>query len=138
MNMATDAEKARIHANDPNPIIELDGPPMAYFEVSAGDDSDAPMVRIVYRTLRFASKSEKMAQIAMDTALEDIKEDLRTHLSMKIVWWRMRPEITHEPDHERECNVYHARCRIATTPILSNEFWARWQVEEGEVSKWVE
>ena len=146
-DMANDERKARIHAAhakriaDDDPIIELIGPPMAYFEVMGEPTDDGQvhsMIRVEYKTLHFKGKDGEIVKVAMQTALEDIREALRTYDCFRIIWWRQQIERRHDPDPKRGYTVYSTRCRIATTPILSHEFWSRHATPEGALARWVE
>jgi hypothetical protein len=123
---------------DPN-IIELLGPPQAYFEVwPSGDmtDYDNVPIRVVYHTLRYEGKNENIVRIAMQTALEDIREMLRTFDCMRIIWWRTDVEL--KTEQWGQTTIYRARCRLGTTPILPNDFWARHATPEGLPTRVVE
>lgn len=79
-------------------IFELDGPPLAYFEVTDGHS----MVRRAYRTLR-ASSDEVMAD-----NIEKLKQALPDGA---LVFWRKR-YVTGDP-----------YCRLITSPPLLDDLW---------------
>lgn len=86
-----------------SPVLEVEGPPCAYFEISDGIN----IVRRVYRTLRSVS----------DEAIEDAIDAIRNELATKhadnfpMIFWRRHPRPG-DPS-----------ARLITSPPLSNEFW---------------
>lgn len=79
-------------------ITEVDGPPVAYFEVSDGVN----LVRRVYRTLRAPS----------DEVLADNIDRLKAAMPEgSILFWRRRP-VSGDP-----------YCRLITSEPLSDELW---------------
>ena len=78
----------------------MDGPPLAYFEVTDGDQ----VVRRAYRTLRASTRE------SLDDNIDRLRVELDRSGRMAMIFWRQRPGS--EP-----------YARLITSPPLSNEFW---------------
>lgn len=102
-------------------IVELDGPPRAYFELQldywatpngeleAAGHPDASRLtqRVVYINFKVADTAR------VQTVIERVKSRLKD-LGGGYIWWRLRPTYT----LEREL-----RFRLATTPQLPDAWW---------------
>lgn len=113
-------------------IMEIDGPPRAYFSWRSE--------RVRYKTLYVEGKDP----VAAVLRLGEIVEVVRTLLSVQpesshILWWRERPSLeettyTDERGVVQDDGTFVARCRLATTPDLPAEFWAKVVKPEGGLS----
>lgn len=113
-------------------IMELDGPPQAYFELpldywatpngeleAAGHPEASRLVqRITY--INFHVDDNPRVQ----TILARVNERLR-ELGGGYIWWRLRPKVT-------ESGQY--RLRLGTTPGLPDSWWRRLSLDVGNGS----
>lgn len=96
-------------------MIEIDGPPMAYF----GEGVD----KIKYRSLAIVADNVKdvhKAVNALDSFLNTVKDTL-SQVPGSIIYWRTRPSVQWANDDDPE--KYYVRCRLATEPTLPESAW---------------
>lgn len=91
-------------------IIEIDGPPMAYF----WDKGE----RNVYKTIAVMGKSPT----DIVEAMEDSVQAIRDALIEGIIYWRRRPGFV-DLDLREADGFYRVACRVTTSRQLSREFW---------------
>ena len=93
-------------------IIEIDGPPMAYIETPNGPN--------IYKTIGITGDDPVALVLCMDKRISQIKKALSTG----IVYWRKRPTF-YSLGAIEGCGCHHRLlCRVTTSPVLSEEFWA--------------
>lgn len=112
---------ARNRVMDEPDIIELDGPPHAYFEIpldywstpngelEAANHPEACRLiqRVVYINFKVADNAR------CQTVIERVKARLKD-LGGGYIWWRLRPTYTEEKE---------LRLRLGTTPQLPDAWW---------------
>ncbi len=91
-------------------ILEIDGPPMAWFEVGG--------VRNVYKMIAYRGYDPDSLVKVMDNIIKKIKSELGDG----VIYWRRRPEFFNFEKLESD-DLYSICCRITTSPQLSQEFW---------------
>lgn len=115
-------------------IIELDGPPAAYFEISLdfwatpNGEIEAPghpdatrlIQRIVYINFTVADNAR------VQTILARVNERLK-ELGGGYIWWRQRPTQTEQTDDQPP----KMRLRLGTTPQLPDSWWQRLSTDVG-------
>jgi hypothetical protein len=124
-------------------IIELDGPPMAFFEIPLdywatpnGEleaEGHPQATRLTQRILyqNFVLVSPNVAQIrdGARIAVERVRTRLK-ELGGGYIWWRKRP--TEEKDGEGHTRM---RFRLGTTPELPIEWWRQVAKDVGNQSQ---
>jgi hypothetical protein len=117
--------------NEPT-IVELDGPPTAYFEIpldywatpngelepESHPEASRLIQRIVY--INFKVPNSAYVQSLLARVNERLKE-----LGGGYIWWRLRP--THTQDGAM-------RLRLGTTPQLPDAWWNRLSLDVGNGS----
>lgn len=115
----------RVDPSDEPAVIELDGPPMAYFEIPLdywatpnGEleaESHAEAARLVQRIdyANFIVAGAERPRIIVDRVTARLKE-----LGGGYIWWRLRP---YAPD---DYSGFY-RLRLGTTPALPSDWWRR-------------
>lgn len=104
-------------------VIELDGPPMAYFEIPLdhwatpnGEIEPEGHPEVVRLTQRVTYINFKVADNPrVQTIIERVTRRLK-ELGGGYIWWRMRPTYS----EERALFL-----RLGTTPQLSGDWWQR-------------
>jgi hypothetical protein len=119
-----------IDKNEPT-IIELDGPPIAFFEIpldywatsngelEAKEHPDAS--RLVQRIVYINFTVDDVARV--QTILARVNERLK-ELGGGYIWWRRRPRAD-ETGHRR------IHLRLGTTPGLPDSWWRRLSLDVG-------
>jgi len=106
-----------------NNMDEIDGPPRAYFLIPFGDNN---FLRIVYVTIIWPITQEhvedNMQKAVAGELVTAIKDELFA-IGGGIIWWRSRPDL--DVYNGPNGQVFKVRCRVATTPPLSEEAWKR-------------
>ncbi len=108
--------------------LEIVGPARAYFEIpqnEQGVSDDVPNIRIHYRTLASWYPTKELAEDWQANIIDRIRKELwRVSSDTPIIWWRVQPtlEIDSNPRSTFRGNWYW-RCRLETSPKLSDEFW---------------
>jgi hypothetical protein len=112
-------------------IIELDGPPQAYFEIPLdywatpnGEleaESHPEASRLVQRVVYI---NFKVGPRAADMIIEKVKTRLK-ELGGGYIWWRLRPTATQDDA---------VRFRLGTTPQLPGVWWEALSVNSGNGS----
>jgi hypothetical protein len=131
--------------NTPCLATEIDGPPIAYWELTDG----FRFVRLVFKSVGYQGfDSFEEAGRAIDKLRERINEaftqEVREDNTCYIIW-RTRPEILEQmeevpvissrpfgarrPTGKKVISLY---CRFATSPPLPDSFWSRHEKKEGE------
>lgn len=98
------------------PVQEIVGFERAYEEFS---DDQGLTLRFTHFTIRIISNSAAEAGDALSESLTEIWAELKK-LGGGTIFWRLRPTVTAEFD-----GSFAARCRLATSPPLPEELWAR-------------
>jgi hypothetical protein len=98
-------------------VIEIDGPPRAYFEIPLGDEDR--VLRIVYKAFIVVGIDAEAAKAVGERALRHIRArvNISNYGGCGIIWWRRHPNI-HEAD-----GFFKWTCRLATSPELPDGFW---------------
>lgn len=109
-------------------ILEIDGPPRAYFDIPIRGESlglieqrphDVAFVEhIVYHNFGLNGPTAEVLEDRRDAILAAVRIELGA-FGGGILWWRKRPELKQEGDR------YHLRMRFGTSPILPTTFWDR-------------
>lgn len=126
-------------------IIQVDGPPMAYFEEPTSDEK---VERTAYVTLAAGSVGAGSV-LALSKWIHETTRKIENELhallesdgskkSTGVIVWRKRPSIDWECDDPRR--NFLAIMRVATIPMLTNEQWANigYVKKEGDAQKDVE
>jgi hypothetical protein len=114
-------------------IIEIDGPPMAYFDIpldyTVAADGNLQMndslvrspltQRIEFYTFRIERDVPDTIEATINDLVDDVKRALRKTGDGGILWWRLRPEFKRDNGHSV------GRVRLGTSPSLPKEFWAK-------------
>jgi len=123
--------RGRSEGIDEPGVIELDGPPMAYFEIpldywaTPNGELEAPghpeasrlVQTVVYINFLVADT------VRVQTILSRVNERLK-ELGGGYIWWRRRPSQTDDIP-------YKMRLRLGTTPQLTDAFWRRLSLDVG-------
>ena len=116
--------QAEATARKDNRMDEIDGPPRAYFEIPFPDVVEIAVLRIEYVTIIWPITQEQFEDnIQTEVAgrlVTAIKDEL-FKLGGGIIWWRTRPAL--QTYDGPQGTIFKIRCRVATTPMLSNETW---------------
>lgn len=119
-------------------VIEIDGPPQAYFEVRDNCDNQryddgTVITRLRYRTIRVIGDTEDAVRAWMDAALAEIRAWCEQHDAFII--WRARPHFERNGTFDDpEYDKWTARCRLITSHPLPPEIWTKYEVKQGEES----
>ena len=137
--------------NEPIPqpqVIEIDGPPHAYFEVMEAGQQH--VTRLRYRTLAIIGETEQSVRDWLDAALAEIRTWCDDEGAFII--WRRRPHIEETdgiqlvwpteaeiiagadltPREVQGPKRWIARCRLITSVPMPESLWAKFEVKEGE------
>ena len=117
-------------------ILEIDGPPRAYFEIPldyTAADIDAgglgyPEQRLYQRVLYYSFMVTRENRTdCVEAAGHVINEVTAELFKFKggIIWWRKRPELEQGYDNEAGQIRYRVRLRLGTSPSLDRETWNR-------------
>lgn len=120
MSTAAPSETADADTAD---IIELDGPPRAYFEIpvsmetvglakTQGAHEIAAIERIEYQSFDFRGDD---AKLLAEAVVARVRAELAKY-GGGIIWWRRRPCVGYD------CLV---NMRLATSPSLPAKFWEK-------------
>jgi hypothetical protein len=123
----TEMTQVEREARADNNIQEIDGPPRAYFEIPirfSPDDTQLSVLQITYVTLIRPITQEhvedNMQGVVAEQLVTAIKDQL-FKIGGGIIWWRARPKL--EVFNTSQGQVFKVRCRVATSPPLSDEAW---------------
>jgi hypothetical protein len=87
-------------------VIEIDGPPMAYFETPDG--------RITYASYGVKSETPHSAVYFADNTINLIRMELAEKHDRPIIYWRQKPKL----EFDEETGFYSIKFRLATYPSL--------------------
>lgn len=93
-------------------IIEIDGPPVAYFEFLKR--------RIEYKTLAIGGNDPNVLVQYGENQLEMIRSELGK-LEEPILYWRRRPVLLQIVDSD----LFKWTCRLQVYPELPESFWSK-------------
>lgn len=121
-------------------VLEIDGPPMAYFETPVGSQD---IKRYMYRLFCWESKDIEDCIKRYEAFMRRVRRSLRGDLSLNTkhqtkglaIVWRLRPEVRavfDEEDNPTHCLYYRLRCRVTTIPDLLP---AQWEYAESVENK---
>lgn len=127
--------------------IEIDGPPMAYFEVSSDPvDLDQFVVRLTYRSMRVHGNTEERVREWMIATLAEIRTWCFDHDAFII--WRRHPIVEYHPtsqlirkinrDVEEVIEVpahWEGYARLVTSIPLPPDMWERFETRQGEPAR---
>lgn len=100
-------------------ILEIDGPPMAFFETPIGGKS----TRYTYRTLHWGSKDAIDCLNHYSTVMSRIRQLLNNQPETATILWRRRPVLACVFGAKLKADRYEIHCRLATIPELSDLQW---------------
>ncbi len=104
-----------------NKIIEIDGPPVRYFEFLENGHN----CKIEYKTLAIGGDNPNALLRYGENTLEMIRTELNK-LEKSILYWRRRPTI----EQDAESQIFRWICRLETWPKLPESFWSKLCVKE--------
>jgi hypothetical protein len=117
-------------------VLQISAPPMAYLEIPGPAPGD-PVIRIVHRTLVLGAIDaprtdgkvwKELLKEAGDATIERVRHLLRLK-GGGIIWWRKRPHI--EIGTAGGMKYHKWRCRLGTSPDLTDEEWNSFGVPPG-------
>jgi hypothetical protein len=111
------------NARADNNIDEVDGPQSAYFKIPLDDDR---CLTVVYVTIIWPITQEHVEDNMQNEVAGQIVTAIKDELFKiggGIIWWRRRPELGVYDGPQGQ--IFKVRCRVATSPPLSNEAWDR-------------
>lgn len=103
-----------------NLIDEIDGPARSYFEIPFNNQ----IMRITYVSLVWPITQEHVEDNMQNRVAEQLMTAIKDQLFKLgggIIWWRKRPELSVYDGLQGQ--IFKIRCRVATSPPLSNEAW---------------
>lgn len=115
-------------------IMEIDGPPMAFFEIpldywstpngeiepEGHPEASRLVLRILYHNFRVHDQAR--ARAVVDRVTERLKE-----LGGGYIWWRKRPTTSYDA-------VPTVSLRLGTSPALPADWWARLKTDVENLS----
>lgn len=99
-------------------IVELDGPPKAYFDTPAG--------RLTYVAFRFSSADAHKLGNFTDAFLANLRSSLRDYPNHPVLYWRQRPSMSVDDTPEIDTAFDSSPTReviIGPNPNFGKFYW---------------
>jgi hypothetical protein len=109
-----------------NRMLEIDGPTQAYFEIPTDAVVKNSVMLITYVSIVWPITQEHVEDNLQNAVAGDIVTAIKNELFKLgggIIWWRMRPNLAVYNGPQGQ--IFKVRCRVATSPPLSNKAWER-------------
>ncbi len=111
-------------------ILEVDGPPMAFFEIpldyfatpngeiepEGHPEAERLIQRITYMNFRFLGTNIAQLNNGASNVIDSVRARLQ-ELGGGLIWWRSRPKM------DAEGGVHRVHFRLGTTPTLPPPWW---------------
>jgi hypothetical protein len=112
-------------------VIEVDGPPMAYFEIPYYTPvGDLQELRIEYISVCLSCKNRSQLEDQVKLELNVIKCELEQR-GGGIIWWR------HRSEYEKVGKLWVWYARLQTSPEIPDHWWAPIRKLEGEPARFL-